>query len=684
MNYRWPFSILLVLLGSAAAQEKFTPRPWIEYKTIMWIGDSAWKKPDKTPLFFQRLREMGINTAMVHGDGNLKPLIDNKFPYYVENMVNKGLCLKWSSKVQDWDAMVTGWAKSGRPASAFVRDYCLDDPQWRSWANREMASLVKKNAPHQPLLYDIRDELSTTMSANPFDYDFSPAALASFRTWLKARYRSLEKLNDQWETTFANWDAVMPFSTDQIKHRMSGGGAMPRGKPDWQAVQATKFDMDKALADRTRWNFAPWCDFRTYMDTSLAGTLDKLRQTAHRLDPHTPVGIEGTQMPHAFGGYDLWRLSQALDWVEPYDICNAREIFGSFMPDKPILTTVGETNARSAQRRLWHLLLEGDKGCIVWWSEDCIDYGSDDYALTGRAKALGGVLRQMTSPLAAPLLRARRVLDPVYLLYSQPSIQVGWLLESTVDGSTWHRRFSSHEASHNRGAQVRDGWLKGLQDLGFSAQFLSTAQLTDGWKSAAGTVLVMPQCLALSDAEISAIKAAQGRGVVVLTNGQPGVFDEHGTLRAAPPLPTPGVSLEQACVLGGSKVFAGRVGDYGRDRLKGAGAEFSAWLPQPKKTSGIPVAQRVRIYRYELGKARLVAFERGISYSMSESLSQAGGNEPLEKPVDITANLPAGEAYDLRTGKHLGSGKVQFTLDPWEPTLVAVFPERVADPLKEL
>jgi hypothetical protein len=23
------------------------------------------------------------------------------------------------------------------------------------------------------------------------------------------------------------------------------------------------------------------------------------------VDPRTPVGIEGTQMPHAFGGYDL-------------------------------------------------------------------------------------------------------------------------------------------------------------------------------------------------------------------------------------------------------------------------------------------------------------------------------------------------------------------------------------------
>src|SRR5262249_43311701 len=153
----------------------------------------------------------------------------------------------------------------------------------------------------------------------------------------------------------------------------------PRGKPDWQAVQQIKFDPAEARKNAGRWNFAPWCDHRTYMDISLASALGDIRAAAREIDPHTPVGIEGTQMPSAFGGYDLWRLSRVLDWIEPYDIGNARAIFGSFMPGKPFLTTVGEPDAKSARRRLWHLLLEGDKGCLVWWSEDCIDWKSDDY-----------------------------------------------------------------------------------------------------------------------------------------------------------------------------------------------------------------------------------------------------------------------------------------------------------------
>jgi hypothetical protein len=423
----------LLILDAIAAPPL---RPWLDYRTILWIGDSPGRQREKFPLFCERLREMGVNTAMVYGDADPAPLLQIHFPYYVENMVNRGLCLKWNSNVRDWEKLLADWNKDGRSKSTLVRDYCLDDPQWRAWARAEVGRIASRNGLHQPLAYNLRDELSTTYSANPFDYDFNPIALAGFRFWLKTQYESLAALNMEWETSFAQWDDVMPFTTDEIKNRMASGQALPRGKPDWQELEVLKFDPAAALSSSTRWNFSPWADFRTYMDYSLSAALDDLRQAAHRIDPQTPVGIEGTQMPDAFGGYDLWRLSRALDWVEPYDIGNAREILGSFMPGCPILTTVFESDTEHARRRLWHLLLEGDRGCIVWWSEDCLDFHSADYTLTAKAKALAPVLREMTSPLAQLFLRAEPVRDPIFIYYSQPSLQVDWLLESTVDGST--------------------------------------------------------------------------------------------------------------------------------------------------------------------------------------------------------------------------------------------------------
>lgn len=694
MRYRSSFRKLILLLAivlpvAGRCQDTNRLRPWREYRTIMWISDSAYKQPDKVPLFFQRLREMGINTGMVGGDGNLRPLLDNHFPYYVENIVNRGLCLKWNSNVRDWDKVVTDWARSGRPESALVRDYCLDDPEWQGWARRQVQQLVGQNREHEPLAYDIRDELSTTMSANPFDYDFSPKALAGFRTWLKTQYHDLAALNREWETQFKTWDDLKPFTTDQIKNRMASGEALPRGNPDWQEVQHLRFEPAKARQKPTAWNFSPWADFRSYMDLSLARALNDLRQAAREIDRRTPVGIEGTQMPHAFGGYDLWRLSQALDWVEPYDIGNAREIFGSFMPGKALMTTVFEQATNPARRRLWHLLLEGDRGCIIWWSEDCLDWKSTDYALTAKAKALAPVLQEMTSPLANLFLKAERERDPVFIHYSQPSIQVDWLLESTVDGSTWLRRFSSFEADHNLQAKVRNGWLKAFQDLGFSPRFLSSDQLEGGALAQySNAVLVLPQSWALSEKEAAHIqKLARERasGARVFCEGTPGLFDEHGRLRTQNALgDLVPLSVSGSFAVGATGLKSDPKGgaQFAAERLQGK-MEWAGWvgaqLGSLRPDVFVPPGTRTRIHRFRIGDHRLLAFERNINYAMSEDLKQAGGNEPLEKPVEVEATLaqPA-HVYDLRAQRYLGhTDRIRFTLDPWAPSLFALTQEKL-------
>lgn len=690
---------VLLLLSVAGGEEPSQLSKWPDYRVIMWIGDSAYKQPDKLPLFFQRLREMGVTTGMVHGEADPKPLLDAKFPYYVENLVNRGLCLKWNSKVTDWDKLVTAW-KTERGEGELVREYSLDDPEWQHWAREKVQSLARRHAAHQPLAYNLRDELSVTMSANPFDYDFSPTALNGFREWLKTQYASLDQLNVQWHTEFRDWNDVKPFTTDQVKNRMSGGlGAgesnkgFPRGKPDWQALQRVQFEWKAASSNRFAWNLAPWCDHRTYMDLYLSRALGRLREDIREVDARTPVGIEGTQMPAAFGGYDLWRLSQVLDWAEPYDIGNAREVFGSFMRDKPILTTVGEQDAKAAQRRLWHLLLEGDSGCIIWWSEDCIDWKDSEYALTPRAKALTPVLKEMQSPLARLFLRAEREIDPIAIHYSQPSIQVNWLLESTVDGSTWLRRFSSYEAANNRMAQRRQAWVKLLQDAGYTPQFISSEQIERGGLKQV-KALVLCNSLALSNEECGEIERAMlVSDRLLLGSGSAGLFDQHGCLRAAPGLYTgldllsPGNDTWSVAFQSGkgSTIVDGvDVRDWLLRRDGGAAppeivAEPSLLRVVPQAIQ-IPTELAIRTHRYRLGSARLLAFERNIVWQMGEDLKQHGGNAALERPVSFEAKLttPA-HVYDLHTEKYLGYlDRVPVALDPWRPSLFALLDQELA------
>jgi hypothetical protein len=663
--------VLLIVTPGGATVQSPALRAWDDYRVIMWIGERAFQRPERLPLFFQRLREMGVDTGMVYSDADPRPLVENQMPYYVENIVNIGLCLKRNSPVVDWDKLVATWTSS-RDEALLVRPYGLDDSGWRDWARRQMQAVVRANRAHTPLAYDIRDELSTTIGTNPFDYDFSPTALAEFRRWLQTQYPSLAALNRQWETRFATWDDVRPFTTDAIKHRMASGRALPRGMPDWAALARVGRDPTAARRTPTAWNFSPWADFRTYMDISLASVLDELRTAAHELDPQTPVGIEGAQAPHAFGGSDLWRLSQVVDWVEPYDVGNAREIFASFMPGKPLLSTISESDTQHAGRKLWHSLFQGDRGCIVWWSDTCIDWQREDLALTAQAQALAPALREMRGPLARLVLRARRIYDPIAIHYSQPSIQVDWLRESAAHGANWARYLTAYDETHNRMLQVRNSWLKALQDLGYSPRFVSTAQIEGGaLRSGGWRVFVMPHSLALSDKEVAEIRAFREGGGEVLAD-VPVSFDEHGTLRRSEPFAAPAPAILPIAGYAGARLQSKMPTDWSWL------AERCRTVPRDVVLAAAP-ATRTQIHRYRLGTATLVAFERNVEYHSSEDIVAAGGNANLEKAVDLQARFAAAaHVYDLRQRRYLGfTDHIAFTLDPWEPSLYALLPQPV-------
>ena len=82
------------------------PRPWTEYRSILWMGEQAGKSLTN-PRLPERLRELGITTGMTGPGGDTTFYQRNGFGYYVENIVNEGLCLKFRSKVTDWNKFVS-------------------------------------------------------------------------------------------------------------------------------------------------------------------------------------------------------------------------------------------------------------------------------------------------------------------------------------------------------------------------------------------------------------------------------------------------------------------------------------------------------------------------------------------------------------------------------------------------
>jgi hypothetical protein len=265
---------------------------------------------------------------------------------------------------------------------------------------------------------------------------------------------------------------------------------------------------------------------------------------------------------------------------------------------------------------------------------------------------------------------------------------------------------------------VRNGWLKMLQDMGYSPRFLSTEQVEKGELERGGyRVFVMPESYAVTDGEAKALDAwrdLQADDDWFLFHSNPsGWFDGRGKLLKQPQcdlLPGSFMTMWQTGYANrgvgpsdvqstgeGGRVFEGyrcNLADYPNARVSvdGSADESGIWLshfmdclerllkscPPPIR---VPRDDCVRIHRYRLGPARLVAFERNIDYHMSEDLAQAGGNEALEKPTQVDALLgESSHVYDLRTGKYLGNtARLTVELAPWKPSLYALLKEKLPD-----
>jgi hypothetical protein len=249
-----------------------------------------------------------------------------------------------------------------------------------------------------------------------------------------------------------------------------------------------------------------------------------------------------------------------------------------------------------------------------------------------------------------------------------------------------------------------------LQDLGYTPWFISTEQIERDELEARGCrVLVLPDSHAFSPKEISRIQAWRENLRLVASSGSPAAFDLHGRRReGSPPLPGPAVrkgEVQRVRDVAGSRVTetvpdetrfretvfsqtSASMISYAKDRRSADSGQvfperqrFADDLMFLKKPIVTPSDLCVRTHRYRLGSGRLVAFERGVDYHMSEDLKQAGGNEALEKPVSFRASLRGvAHVYDLRTGAYLGErGDIPVDLDPWKPSLFALMPEKLPE-----
>jgi hypothetical protein len=599
------------------ADGTFIARPaagWNDYRILMWHNQDAVRTAALPGLGVQGGKILGIRDPVVDPAEfrrrfALQLGLDQR--WFVENIATDlySAYHMWTPEQPaqvNWRYLALQKAARANPSdpALWARVPSLSDPVWIARIGARLADTVRDLAPYRPYYYNLGDETGIADLAAAWDFDFSPVSLAAFRVWLQRQYSSLAALNAEWGSDFASWAAIVPPTTTQAMARADG-------------------------------NYASWSDFKDFMDSAMAGAMRAGTAAVHAADPTALAAIEGAQVP-GWGGYDYTRLSHAVDVMEMYDAGNNVQIVRALNPALTILSTAFESGPHE-QHRVWHELLQGERGLIIWDDEGKF---TTPQGGPGPRAADAPTYRRLRDGIGAQIIAAVPVAGPVGILYSPASFRMRWMLDHREAGDAWTQRGSEQEGQDDALRVAMRTAAATLTHAGLQPQFLSPARIAGGALRHGMRALVLPDCLALSPAEISEIRAFHARGGIVLADGTPARFDGHGRRLPHPALE--GIAIPLAD-MPAALARAGIAADFSL-----AGAD------------GRPVRDvSTRVLRD--GDVTILALQR------DEATPARPG------PVTLTLRRP-GFVHDMLTPGDAWQrmDRLVLTLDPVVPTLLAI------------
>jgi hypothetical protein len=615
-------------------------RQWRDYVIMMWQPHTT----EQTRL----LKTLGINGGQYTGRGSTPPdfLIDNDLRWYAENIATDFYSAyhRWfPDRPVNWLFIQAKDLYRANPASldAFKRHPSLSDPVWLARIRDRLVESVKRNSPYRPVFYDLGDESGIADLAAVWDFDFSDESLVPMRRWLAERYATLAALNQQWGTSFASWDAVMPMTTNEAMKRADD-------------------------------NYSAWADFKEWMDVVYASAVKMGVDAVRSSDPDAYAGIAGAQMP-GWGGYDYSRLSQSLTAIEPYDIGNNIEILRSLNPQVAIVTTAFAQGPWE-KHRVWYELLHGGRGLILW--DDKNGFVTGDGGLGDRGREVSPYYKEIRNGIGALLINSTRLADPIAIHYSQASMRTEWLLAHKNAGDSWTKLSARAERTENDFLRLRESWCRLIEDLGLQYNFIAYGQVEQGELLKRGyRVLILPRSSSLSAAEAREIRAFSQQGGMVVADGQAGTFDEHSR------------KLQQP--------FAGHVTAISADTLNYHQTRLLGKEGPVRETVGRLIAGRgvipqftvsdnsghhptgVETHLFLNGGVTIIGLLTNPELRVDElGPPEFKSNDSFAKPRTLKLSLPEEMyVYDVRSGKSLGKQKsVMAALDPYEPAIWATTP----------
>jgi hypothetical protein len=428
----------------------------------------------------------GYNGAFIDRDaieangsttGRLDWINQFRLRFYVDHAAGKGLLHLWDgNKVKPHLPELHSTGIRPVPLNAATRS-ALENTLRRSIA-------AVKASPWRGA-YALDDEISWGHFVHPAMWQITDDPDA-YPRWLGEVYGPAAPKRDRW------------ISYDDLRPKLSA----------WSVAE---FDASPLL-DQWSFNDSLWSNF-----------VGDLVEFANTLDPATPCGLDGGQMPSPFGGYDYAKLMRKVQFIESYNLGSSQAIIRSFNPHNalPAVTSLFHKSADDDIWQTWYYLAHGNRGHIAWvdkWFDGATPqpwHEVDAPAFLEAGRKIGPLMNS-----------AEWKHDGIAIYYSHASIQLGWVLDAQAHGKTWINRNGDERLSS--AAHVRHAWENMLRDSGLQYNFLNYVDVIQRGVPAEYRVLILPACLCLSDAEARAIRGFCERGGTVIADYLPGVWDQHG------------------------------------------------------------------------------------------------------------------------------------------------------------
>ena len=390
-----------------------------------------------------------------------------------------------------------GLGRSGEPDAysktgdklKLVRGRCLSEPKFFAGRDKAIARQREEFPKYGLRFVWFGDEQSLTgYGGTPIDFCFSTNCLAAFRAFAKAKYGTLARLNEEYESDYASWEDVLPYTRQEV----------------WNANGR---------------HVAGWADHLEFMDSRLTNSVAYSVGRLHEADPDLRFALSGTQAPSAYGGMDWWKILGTLDCALSYGTGGQHEIHRSFAPNGCFMPWNWGYSGRgdAAVDKCWVPLMYGCRGIMGFQSSS--QWRPDLTPSFGLRDTVPHILR-MKHGVGKYILDCLATRPDVAILYSQASHRAAFI----------ENRRKAHDATQEK-------FRKLLLNLGVSYDYVSGEQLAAGLAEKRGyKALLLVDAAAMDEAEVAGVKAFAAAGGTVIAEEMPARLRQNCRTRETSPL----------------------------------------------------------------------------------------------------------------------------------------------------